>query len=617
MENIIDCVPVCYFCLYTGYDLDKMILGDIVNKFFENGSQEVQTVINESWKPSNGISSVFKKLSRYGMSYDEDVYRNMKALPADKILMKEYGGDNLYMPYSIQNQTSWKVSPEEEKPFAEKTLSQRRDMLRKMSTANELEDILDIVANECIVYDSDEVYVCHPYIDNAVVQDFNESAIKEIQAAVETIFYKMYLLCNWKKDAWNKFRRWLIDGDIAFEIIYDDLEHPHTIIGIVDLDPATLTKVVKNGVTYWVQYKGVMGMERYLYDAQVIYVKYEDTGVIDRQSYIERLIRPFNIYRIIEQAQIIWTVTQASFKTVFTIPVNGMGRARGLQTLQSAMNRYKEDISFNGETGELRVNNKMNLPFNKEYWMPENESGSPSIETLTDQGPDLNSSEQLKYFLARLYKASKVPESRFDKEMAATWFGTDPTQALRDEINFGRFTERLRSMFAIVLIKPMQIQLALQMPEIKNDKRVLDSIGLRWNSYNQFVELMEEQINMSRLEYIQSLKDTFTTTDAEGNESHYFCDKFLLVKYLKMSDADLELNAKLKAEEAAKAKKEGDDDKGDGSTGDDELDKELGLSGEDQEDTGNEEAGGEETGPESEEGNDIDKEMLGDVTSEK
>lgn len=42
-----------------------------------------------------------------------------------------------------------------------------------------------------------------------------------------------------------------------------------------------------------------------------------------------------------------------------------------MQTLNSAMARYKEDIDFNTETGELKVNGRTNLPFNKEYWMPE------------------------------------------------------------------------------------------------------------------------------------------------------------------------------------------------------------------------------------------------------
>ena len=46
------------------------------------------------------------------------------------------------------------------------------------------------------------------------------------------------------------------------------------------------------------------------------------------------------------------------------------------------------------------------------------------------------------------------------------------------------------------------------------------------------------------MEHIQTMKDTFTSTDADGNEVPYFCDKFLIIKYLKMSDADLELNEK-------------------------------------------------------------------------
>lgn len=123
-------------------------------------------------------------------------------------------------------------------------------------------------------------------------------------------------------------QRWLIDGVIAYEIVYDNIENPHTIIGIIPIDPATITRVIDNGIQYWVQFKDVIGQERIMLDSQVIYIKYEDSGVIDRQSYLERLIRPFNIYRIIEQAQLIWTVTQASFKTMFTIPVAGMNRAK-------------------------------------------------------------------------------------------------------------------------------------------------------------------------------------------------------------------------------------------------------------------------------------------------
>ena len=584
-----------------------MILGDIFASF--NGESQV----NESYAPQYSykkpgkITSILSTLSQYGMSYDDQVYKNMKAIPADKLLQPK--DDNMVLQ-SMYSNMNWKIKPEEEKTFHEKTLEQRRDILRKLAAQPEIEDILDIMADECIVYDDEEVYICKPYIDNAVIQDLNENALEEIRSAVDTIFYRIYLLTDWRNNAWNNFRRWLVDGDVSYEIVYDDIENPKNIIGIIDIDPATLTRVVENGTTYWVQFKGVLGKERRLLDAQIIYIKYEDSGVVERQSYIERLIRPFNVYRIVEQAQIIWTVTQSSFKTIFTIPVQGMSRARGLQTLNAAMNRYKEDISFNGDTGELKVNGKMMLPFTREYFMPENENGKPEMETLTDQGPSLMDSEQLKWFESKLYKMSKIPESRFDRENPSTWFGSDPSQQLRDEIKFSRFTTRLQHIFAEILLKPIRIQLALQIPDIKNDKRILNSVGLHFNSYNQFVELMEEQIDMTRMEHIQSLRDTFMTTDEDGNEEHYFSDEFLLVKYLKMSDADLELNAKYKAKEHAlkkKAKENEENSEDNGGENTDELDQELGI-----------ENGGENTEetPEEENNNEIDSEMNGDVQPE-
>ena len=576
-----------------------MILGDIFSGL-SNNNQINESAMQYSYKKPSKIATILNTLSKYGMSYDDQVYKNMKAIPADKLLQPK--DDNMILQ-SMYSNMNWKVKPEEEKSFNEKTLEQKRDILRKLAAQPEIEDILDVMADECIVYDDEEVYICKPYIDNAVIQDLNENSLSEIRSAVDTIFYRMYLLCNWRNNAWNSFRRWLVDGDVSYEIIYDDVENPKNIIGIVDIDPATLTRVVENGVTYWVQFKDVMGRERKLLDAQVIYIKYEDSGVVERQSYLERLIRPFNVYRIVEQAQIIWTVTQSSFKTIFTIPVQGMSKARGLQTLNAAMNRYKEDISFNGDTGELKVNGKMMLPFTREYFMPENENGKPEMETLTDQGPSLMDSEQLKWFESKLYKMSKIPESRFDRENQATWFGTDPSQQLRDEIKFSRFTTRLQHTFAEIILKPMRIQLALQIPDLKNDKRILNSVGVHFNSYNQFVELMEEQIDMTRIEHIQSLRDTFMTTDEEGNENHYFSDEFLLIKYLKMSDADLELNAKYKEKEKALKNKANNEE----NTEDEEepgMDSELGI-----------EDNGEET-PEDETNTDIDSEMEGDVQPE-
>ena len=580
-----------------------MIIGDI-NSVLE-GEQTIMEAVNDNFKQSmmnikkpTKWSKILTTLSHYGMNYDDKVFKNMQAIPADKMLQpKEEVGilqQNLYGSWL----NNWKVKPDEEKTFSEKTFDQKRQILRQMAIQPELEDILDVMANESIVYDDEEAYICTPYLDNGLIQDLNEKNAEEIDKCINASFYKLYLLLDWKNRAWDIYKRYLIEGVLAYEIVYDNLEYPKSIINIIDLDPATLTKDVKDGITYWIQFKGVTGRERVLLDAQVIYIKYEDSGVSTRQSYLERLIRPFNIYRIVEQAQVIWTVTQSSFKTLFTIPIGSMNRAKGMQTLASTMNRYKEDISFNVETGELQVNGRPNMPFNKEYWLPQNDSGKPEIETLVDNGPQLNDSDQIKWFETKLYKMSKIPINRFDKESQTTWFGTDPTQAMRDEIDFARFINRLRNNFGLILLKPLRIQLTLSIPDIKNDKRILDSVSLRWNSYNLFEEMMNIEVMTKRVEFISTMKESLASTDSEGNDIPFFSMKFLIQKYLKMSEADFELNEKFKKEEKLE---------GSGSESGDEDEEELGGGEENEEESG----GGEEDNS-----GEIDSEMMGDVQPE-
>lgn len=560
----------------------------------------------ESQKKQGKFSKLLTALSRYGMTYTDQVLKNMQAVPADRNLQnKEDIGyhQSLYQGWD----NSWTPKKEEDKSYSEKALIEKVRVLRKMATQPELEDILDILANECIVYDNDESYVATPFMDTALIQELNEKSAEEIRRCVDTSFYKLYMLLDLKRNAWSLFKRWLIDGVLAFEIVYDDLEHPKSIIGIIPIDPTIITrKVDQDGTEKWIMFKDMVGLERTLLSSQIIYIKYSerDDGV-DRQSYLERLIRPFNIYRIIEQAQIIWTTTQASFKMMFTIPVAGMNKARGLQTLQSAMNRYKEEIIFNSETGELLTNGKVNQIFNKEYWMPENENGKPEIETLVDNGPQLNDSDQLTYHLNKLYKISKIPLGRFDKDAQATWFGSDPTAVLRDEINFGRFVNRLRATWSEIILKPLRIQVSLSIPDIKNDKRILDAISLRFNTYNQFTEMMEIEIDTKRVEFIQTMHDSLTTQDAEGNDVSFFSEKFLVLKYLKMSEADLELNEKYLLEEKFK-KKSGNGEEEEDTGGADEEENAP------EDDMGNEDEGS----AEDEKGNDLDSEMLGDVQPE-
>ena len=503
---------------------------------------------NQEEKKKGKIAKFFSNLARMGMTYDDQVIKNMRAMPADKNLIPK--------PEQLQNQdlfsqlsSSWKVKQNQDKNFFEKDFPQKREALRKLALQPELEDILDTMSNESIVYDTDLTYFAEPFIEAQELHDFKVDVRKQITDTMNRYYKKFYKMLNWKYNAWDDFKRWLIEGNLAWEIVYDSLEKPQEIIGLIPIDASTLTRKFDNNKWYWVQFKGMQGKERQLLDSQIVYVAYQETNCINRVSYLERLIRPFNIYRIIEQAQLIWTITNSSYKMKFTIPVKGMNKTLGMQTLSSAMNKYKEDIKFIGDTGELTINGQVNMPFNKEYWFPENESGSPEIETLGGDGPELNDNDQLKYFKNQLYKISKIPLNRFDQESGETWFGADATSVARTEIDFARFVTRLRNQFAKIIIKPLQLQLALSIPELQENRQFLDAISLQYKSYNLFEEMMDMQLMQARVEYIQTMKDSMVDMDVEGNEIKFFSSKFLVQKYLKLSDADLKLNDKLKQEE--------------------------------------------------------------------
>ena len=413
----------------------------------------------------------------------------------------------------------------------------------------ELEEILDTICDSSILYDNALTYFAEPFIEEQELQVFTKETQSKITECMNTNFRRFYKMLDWKYRAWDDFKRWLVEGVLSWEIVWDSLEKPSKIIGLIPVDPATLTRKVDGGKKYWVQNAGMTGKERKLLDAQIVYIAYQETNCINRTSYLERLVRPFNIYRIIEQSNIIFNITSAPWRVKFTIPVKGMSQPKGMQTLASAMNRYKEDLKFLSDSGELQTSSNVTMPFNKEYWFPESDAGTPSMETIGSEGPDLNNMEVLTFFRNQLYRASKIPLSRFDQERGETWFGTDATSIAQTEIAYGRFLQRLRNKFSQIIIKPLQLQLACEIPELEGNRELLEAVSLKYNSYNMFEELMQLEIMSKRIQHIQEMKDGLVDMLSDGSEYKYFASEFLVRKYLGLSDADLALNAKLKKEE--------------------------------------------------------------------
>jgi hypothetical protein len=489
-----------------------------------------------------------KTLSSFGMRYDDLVIRQSQAIGPMEDLFG-YGqinpmgidNDDIYSAFAAMSLTDMQLR--KNIPFFDKDYKAKRDELRAFSLHDEVEDILDILCDETIVYD-EKNFFARPEILGMEVSDKVE---KDLVRYFNQIYH--YFGFNQDQSAWYFYRKFLIDGYLAFEIVYNPDQTE--IIGFKEIDPITLIPGYNNddGKKVWVQFKDDPVKERKLYDSQIIYISYSSITTASRVSYIERLIRAFNLLRIMEHTRVIWAVTNASFRMKFIIPVGGKSKTRAKQSLAQLMSSYKETVDFDWDSGTLTTDGKPMLQFNKEYWLPSKDGESPEIETLGGEGPDLSDTEALKYFSDKLKHVSKIPYSRFLYEDGGGDFNLAADGMIRDEIKFSKFINRLRSVFQEILVKPLYIQMCLKYPEFAEDPQFKTQVSLKFNEDNAFAELKHMEIMERRLEFISSMRDSLMTTNPETmEEEHYFDMEFLVRRYLNLTPDDIAAN------DAAKAK---------------------------------------------------------------
>ena len=512
----------------------------------------------------NPVTRMLRRLSSFGMNYKDDVIQNVRStdLTFQNTTLQtnpnngQVGSitdDSVQVLFARMSSTDPSLS----KGYfnlSEENYQKKKEQLRKFSLQDEIEEILDIICEETIVFDGANKFAnirLNYKVDQKLLDEFTEEYNKIYN------YFGFYDTVQ----ATDYFRKWLIDGFLAFEIVYN--QEQTEIIGFVELDPVSLTPGIdpntnekvwfvnqtQNGTT------GQTTQDRILYDSQIIYLAYAKADAVSRISYVERLIRSFNILRTMEATRIIWAVTNASYKTQYIIPVGSVQSPRGRQTLAQAMANYKEVVDFDWDSGEISTNGRPMLQFYKDIFLASEGGETPQIQNLGGDGPDISDTETLKYFRDKLRQASKIPNSRFEKEQGEGVYTMSAEGINREEIRFSKFISRLRSIFSEILIKPLYIQMCLKHKEIMTDMNYRVNLGLEYNKDSIFEENKEIELIQKQSDVISSINSSMVVTDEEGNETPYFDFDFLVRKFLGMSDEDLKLNQRFKDEK--KLQKEG------------------------------------------------------------
>lgn len=511
----------------------------------------------------NPVTRMLRKLSSFGMNYKDDVIKNVRSsdltLQTQNLQMNPITGqvgsindENIQVLFARLSATDPSLS-KGYFTLSSADYQKKKEMLRKFALQDEIEEILDIICDEAIVFDGVNKFAdirLNYKADQNILNEFNEE------------YNKMYNYFGFYDavQATNYFRKWLIDGFLAFEIVYN--QDQTEIIGFVELDPATLTAGIDpttNEKIWFVNQtttaSGQTIQDRILYDSQIIFISYSQADMVSRISYVERLIRSFNILRTMEATRIIWAVTNASYKTQYIIPVGSVQSPRGRQTLAQAMTNYKELVDFDWDSGEIKTNGRPMLQFYKDIFMASEGGETPQIQNLGGDGPEISDTEALRYFRDKLRQASKIPYSRFEKEQGEGVYSMNAEGIAREEIRFSKFISRLRSIFSQILIKPVYLQMCLKHKSIMSDLNFKVNLGLEYNKDSVFEQSKEIELLQKQSDFISSIMSSMVEHDDDGNDIPYFDFDFIVREYFGMSEEKLKLNQRYKDEK--KLKKEG------------------------------------------------------------
>jgi hypothetical protein len=411
-----------------------------------------------------------------------------------------------------------------------------RNALLLFAENTEIKKAVKAICNELIVASlRDKKYALYPVINLTNVLEEKLDTAKAIQSYLDEIFYpKLYQMVGFKKDGLMEIcKEFLITGKWAGEIVYDSLKNPKEIVNIVPIDPSTLQKFKQDNYVYYVQRPmGDSVRERILHENQVILVEWNkfDFGYI---SYVDQLRRPFNIMRSMQTAKILWFAVKSQVRMHIKLNLGDVSRQDAIQKLSVAKNDYTNTFDFNDEDGTVKFNGEPNSSGYQEFFTAETAaSGSPEIEEINTQGPDLTEVDSLQYWEKSYWKETEIPFDRIDPNSSEVFNFVDVTNMRKIEINFSKFVTGIRKMLQEIILKPILIQLTIKEIEIGIDLNLLDSILIEWVAFNEYDKLAETELLQKKVEMVTALAQFGVQTDASGVERNYLPLSWLVDNYL-------------------------------------------------------------------------------------
>ena len=232
---------------------------------------------------------------------------------------------------------------------------------------------------------------------------------------------------------------------------------------------------------------------------------------------------------MLEDALMIYKLTRSPARYVYNVDVGQLPPKQALAYVERVKQGHRKRKLVNPQTGQLdmRINP---LSFDEDIWIPVRE-GRPSTTVDLLEGSPYQGTDEVEYFLRKLYAAIKIPKSYLNFEEAA------PSRSIlsNEDIRFSRTVLRIQREIRNGLRKIAKIHLIAQ------------DINPADNPFEVFMTVPSAIYELAQLE-IRGAR-----VDLASRMGEFVSRKWLMTKLLGFTEQEAELIEKERGEEAEAA----------------------------------------------------------------
>jgi hypothetical protein len=255
-------------------------------------------------------------------------------------------------------------------------------------------------------------------------------------------------------------------------------------------------------------------------------------------SVLESIFKIFKQKELLEDAIIIYRIQRAPERRIFTIDVGNMPTHMAMAYVDRVKNEiHQRRIPTQTGGGQNMMDATYNpLSTNEDYFFPQTADGRGSKVEVFPGGSNLGEITDLRYFTNKMFRGLRIPSSYLPTgtdESERTYSDGKTTTALIQEWRFNQYCIRLQTM--IVEKLDLEFKMFMRWRGINIDNNLFD---LRFNEPQNFAKYRQAEVDAVRIQ-------TFTSLEPIP----YLSKRFLLERYLDLSEEEMTRNDELWAQE--------------------------------------------------------------------